>query len=117
MGLFRTAFFLPAAVGLAAAALLFYALYNDDHGPLDGILRALGLSTGRRLPRHPRQRLLSTVVMVTWRFAGFYMVILLTGLQAIPVEVYEAARMDGAGWWQQLLHITLPLLARPSRSC
>jgi multiple sugar transport system permease protein len=48
--------------------------------------------------------------MVTWRFAGFNMIILLTGLQAIPLEVYEAARTDGAGWWKTLWHVTLPLL-------
>jgi multiple sugar transport system permease protein len=51
--------------------------------------------------------------MITWRFAGFYMLIILTGLQAIPRDVYEAARVDGAGWWRTLRSITLPLL-RPT---
>jgi multiple sugar transport system permease protein len=51
--------------------------------------------------------------MVIWRFAGFNMLILLTGLQAIPTDVYEAARMDGGNRWQLFRHITLPLL-RPT---
>jgi multiple sugar transport system permease protein len=111
IGIFRTAFLLPAAVGLASSALLFYALYNNDFGPLDDILRAVGLIDGRAdFLGTPQSAFLSTVAMVTWRFAGFYMVILLTGLQAIPVEVYEAARMDGASWWQTLRGVTLPLL-------
>lgn len=111
VGIFRTAFLLPAAVGLASSALLFYALYNNEYGPLDDLLRALGLIEGNAdFLSTPGAAFRSTVVMVTWRFAGFYMVILLTGLQAIPTEVYEAARMDGASWWQTLRGVTLPLL-------
>jgi len=111
VGLFRTAFLLPAAVGLASSSLLFYALYNNDFGPLADILRALGLAHGPvDFLGTPNGAFVSTVVMVSWRFAGFNMIILLTGLQAIPLEVYEAARTDGAGWWKTLWHVTLPLL-------
>ncbi|MDB5244128.1 MAG: sugar transporter permease [Spirosoma sp.] len=111
VGFFRTAFLLPAAVGLASASLLFYAMYNNDFGPLGHIFRALGLSEGDpNFLGTPDHAFASTVAMVTWRFAGFNMIILLTGLQAIPLDVYEAAKIDGAGWWNQLRHITLPLL-------
>jgi multiple sugar transport system permease protein len=112
-GTLRTAFFLPGAVGFAAASLLFYSIYSDG-GPLDDLFMKLHLihqpvgwlST-------PGHALFSTVVMVIWRFAGFNMLILLTGLQAIPTDVYEAARMDGGNRWQLFRHITLPLL-RPT---
>jgi multiple sugar transport system permease protein len=112
-GMLRTAFFLPGAVGFAAASLLFYSIYSDG-GPLDDLFMKLHLidkpvgwlST-------PGHALFSTVVMVIWRFAGFNMLILLTGLQAIPTDVYEAARMDGGNRWQLFRHITLPLL-RPT---
>jgi multiple sugar transport system permease protein len=57
--------------------------------------------------------LFSTILLVLWRFAGFNMLILLTGLQSIPVDVYEAARTDGATRWQVFTKITLPLL-RPT---
>jgi multiple sugar transport system permease protein len=114
VGFFRTAFFLPAVVGLASASLLFYAMYNNEFGPVDDIFRLIGLSDGRvDFLGTPGNAFASTVAMVTWRFAGFNMLILLTGLQAIPTEVYEAARTDGASWWQTLRHITIPLL-RPT---
>jgi multiple sugar transport system permease protein len=47
-----------------------------------------------------------------WKIAGFTMVILLTGLQSIPAELMEAARIDGAGWWQRFRHLTLPLMRK-----
>jgi hypothetical protein len=72
VGFFRTAFLLPAAVGLASSSLLFYALYNNDFGPLDDILRGLGLIQGQAdFLGTPDNAFASTVVMVTWRFAGF----------------------------------------------
>ncbi|MEU6408393.1 sugar ABC transporter permease [Microbispora sp. NPDC046933] len=105
VGFFRTAFFLPGAVGFAAAALLFYGMLNNDVGPF-GFLGVKWTGT-------PNMALTSTIMLVLWRFAGFNMLILLTGLQSIPVEVYEAARSDGASRWQVFTKITLPLL-RPT---
>jgi multiple sugar transport system permease protein len=102
VGFLRTAYFLPGAIGFAAAALLFYGLYSDI-GPF-GSLNWLGT---------PNNALFATIALVIWRFAGFNMLILLTGLQSIPTDVYEAARVDGASRWQALRHITLPLL-RPT---
>ena len=97
VGFFRTAFFLPGAVGFASAALLFYGLLNNDFGPIDPILRTLGIiDEPVKWTGTPNMALFSTITLVIWRFAGFNMLILLTGLQAIPVEVYEAARSDGA---------------------
>ncbi len=114
VGFFRTAFFLPGAVGFAAAALLFYGMLNNDFGPIDPILRTLGpIDEPVKWIGTPNMALFSTITLVLWRFAGFNMLILLTGLQAIPVEVYEAARSDGAGRWQIFTRITLPLL-RPT---
>jgi multiple sugar transport system permease protein len=105
VGFFRTAFFLPGAVGFAAAALLFYGMLNNDFGPF-GFLGVNWIGT-------PDMALFSTILLVLWRFAGFNMLILLTGLQSIPVDVYEAAKTDGATRWQVFTRITLPLL-RPT---
>jgi multiple sugar transport system permease protein len=113
VGLLRTAYFLPGAVGFAAASLLFYGLYSDG-GPLDWILQGLGIvDEPVKWLGTPNMALFSTVAMVIWRFAGFNMLILLTGLQSIPTDVYEAARSDGANRWQVFRYITLPLL-RPT---
>ncbi|SEF15275.1 carbohydrate ABC transporter permease [Jiangella alba] len=114
VGLLRTAFFLPAAVGLTSAALLFYELYFAGLSPVDDALTGLGLiDKPIDWLGQPGTAFLSVVIMMTWRFAGFYMLILLAGLQSIPDDVYEAARLDGASRWQTLRHVTLPLL-RPS---
>jgi len=115
VGLFRTAFFLPGAVGFATASLLFYGLLSRDLGPVNSILQALGLLDRpvSWVSGSPNLALGSSIGLVVWRFAGFNMLILLNGLQAIPEDVYEAARVDGAGRWQQFWAITLPLM-RPT---
>lgn len=96
VGFFRTAYFLPVALGLASASLLFWALYSPSIGPIDPILQRLGLVDERvRWLGTPNMALFSTVVLIVWRFAGFFMLILLVGLQAISTDVYEAARVAG----------------------
>ncbi|WP_328847242.1 carbohydrate ABC transporter permease [Streptomyces sp. NBC_00258] len=113
-GFFRTVYFLPSALGLASASLLFWGLYSPTTGPLSSILESLGLVDDPvSFLGTSTSALLSTVFLIVWKFAGFYMLILLVGLQRIPHEVYEAARMDGASRGQIFRSITLPLL-RPS---
>jgi multiple sugar transport system permease protein len=112
-GFYRTAFFMPGVVGFGAASLLWVWLLNADAGLFGPAIQQLGLSE-----RPPN--LLSTfdttfwsiVVMVAWKTAGFTMIILLTGLQGIPADIQEAARMDGASSWQRFRRITLPMMRR-----
>ncbi|MCV2393299.1 sugar ABC transporter permease [Actinotalea sp. M2MS4P-6] len=108
-GLLRTAFLVPSALGLASASLLFYVLYSPLVGPAAGLMDRLGLS----FLGTPTAALLSTTFLIVWRFAGFYMLLMLVGLQGIPDDVFEAARVDGASRWQTFRRITLPLL-RPT---
>jgi multiple sugar transport system permease protein len=105
----RTAFLVPSALGLASASLLFYVLYSPIAGPFAPAMNALGLS----FLGTPDSALISTLFLVVWRYAGFYMLLMLVGLQGIPAEVYEAARIDGASPLQIFRHVTLPLL-RPT---
>jgi multiple sugar transport system permease protein len=113
-GFLRTAFLLPTALGLASASLLFYALYSPQVGPVSGWLERLGLGSGQvNVLGSAEGALWGTVFLIVWRFAGFYMLLLLVGLQGIPHEVYEAARIDGARTMQVFRRITLPLL-KPS---
>ena len=104
--LLRTAFLLPSALGLASASLLFYVLYSPIAGPFAGITQSLGFT----FLGTPTAALWSTVFLIVWRFAGFYMLLMMVGLQGIPGDVYEAARMDGASRIQTFFGITLPLL-------
>jgi len=114
VGMLRTVFLIPLAVGLAAASLLFWGFYSDSIGPVNPFLQDIGLIDKPILFFASHQNaFLSTVFMIIWKFVGLYMLILLVGLQAISTEYYEAASIDGAGRWQTFRHITLPLL-RPS---
>lgn len=113
-GLLRTAILVPSALGLASASLLFYALYSPDSGPFGQVMQGLGISNGPvSFLGTPGHALWSTVVLIVWRYAGFYMLLLLVALQGISADVYEAAEIDGAGRWQRFRRITLPLI-RPS---
>ena len=110
----RTAILVPSALGLASASLLFWGLYSPNIGPISPILESLGLiDEPISFLGTPDAALWSTVFLIIWRFTGFYMLILMVGLQGISPDIYEAANLDGAGRWKQFRHITLPLL-RPS---
>lgn len=113
VGAYRTIFFMPVVVGLATASLLFVWLANVDSGLFSPILRMFGV-TGRsaNLLATFDNAFLTIVVMVVWKIVGFTMIILLTGLQSIPTDLIEAARIDGASRWQRFRHLTLPLMRR-----
>lgn len=104
--LMRTAFLVPSALGLASASLLFYVLYSPIAGPFADLMKQWGFT----FLGTPDGALWSTLFLIVWRFAGFYMLLMLVGLQGIPDEVYEAARIDGANSWQTFWTITVPLL-------
>jgi multiple sugar transport system permease protein len=114
----RTAFLVPSALGLASASLLFYALYAPQSGPFAQLLTALGIGDGTvSFLGTPNAALWSTVAVIVWRFAGFYMLLLLVGLQGISSDIYEAAVVDGANRWQTFLNVTLPLLKSSLALC
>lgn len=113
IGVYRTAFFLPVVVGLGSASLLWVWLLNVDTGLFSPALKMLGLvERPKALLGQFDTAFISIVVMVVWKIAGFTMVILLTGLQSIPHELKEAARIDGAGPFRIFFKITFPLMRR-----
>lgn len=114
VGIYRAIFFLPVVIGMASASFLWFWLVNVDAGIATPLLTALGLidKPTDMLATFPTA--FSTVVlMVTWKTAGFAMILLMTGLQSIPEEIGEAARVDGAGPVSRFFLITLPLMRRP----
>jgi multiple sugar transport system permease protein len=115
-GALRTVFLVPVSLGLAAASLLAYGFFSPEIGPIGPSLEALGMAHGAiQFLGTPLNALLSTTFLVVWKYAGFYMLILLVGLQGISDDLYEAAALDGATGRQTFRLITLPLL-RPSLS-
>jgi multiple sugar transport system permease protein len=111
--LLRTLFFLPVVFPLSLVAVVWILIYAP--GP-DGMLNSVlhFITLGHWQPRdflHDPWLALPAIMLTSiWQGAGFQMVILLAGLQGIPAELYEAARIDGAGSWQRFWHITLPQL-------
>lgn len=108
---YRTALFMPVVMSFVVVSVLWTFIYNDQFGLVNNFLRSLGLDalTAPWLG-DVKTALNSLIVVDIWKWYGFHMVIFLAGLQAIPVELYEAARVDGASRWAQLFRITLPLL-------
>jgi multiple sugar transport system permease protein len=108
---FRAGFFLPTVVSIVVISLVWKGLYAPE-GPLSTLVRALGMTPPRWL-LEPETALASIMAMDVWAASGYYMVIFLAGLQAIPEELYESAALEGASSWQRFVHITLPML-RPT---
>lgn len=102
-------YFLPFSVSLIAAALVWQWIYDPLYGFLNWLLSLAGLPAQKWLQGLSQVRP-SLAAVTVWLRLGFDTMIFLAALQSIPGEYYEAARIDGAGGWQRLRHITLPLL-------
>ncbi|MFT4256620.1 MAG: sugar ABC transporter permease [Pseudoxanthomonas sp.] len=107
--LFRTALFAPVVTTLVAVAVIWRYLFHTEYGLVNWALGWLGVSPVDWLG-DPHWAMPTIIGFAAWKNFGYNMVILLAGLQAIPRELYEAARIDGAGRWRQFRHITLPML-------
>jgi multiple sugar transport system permease protein len=107
---FRTALFTPVVTTLVAVAVIWRYLLSTRYGLINYALGRLGLAPVDWLG-DPHWAMPAIILFAVWKSFGYNMVILLAGLQSIPQELYEAARMDGASTVQQFRHITLPSLA------
>ncbi len=112
-GVFRTVYYLPAVLSTAVIGLIFLAvLRSDETGLLNKLLSLVGIGPVPFL-LDATTAMPSIALAALWWTVGFNMLILLAGLQNIPEEVTDAARVDGASGWRLLVHITLPLIRRP----
>jgi len=113
-GLYRTLIFLPYPMMVVAVGIIWRWLYNDSVGLINYLLRMSGL-IDQPIAFLESYNFAMAAVMVAaiWQIVGFFMIILLTGLQNIPAHLYEAARIDGASPIHRFWRITLPLL-RPA---
>ncbi len=113
VGVYRTVYFIPVVMGLGAASLLWTWLFNDQVGAFSWILISLHLiKEPVQWLATPTGAMLSIIVMIIWKTVGFTMTLFVVGLQAIPGEFFEAAKIDGASQADQLRYITLPLMRR-----
>jgi len=109
-GLFRTCIFLPCATGLVAYSMIFRTLFTYD-GMVNNLLMKMGiLSEAINWLNDPIYAKAVIIIGLIWRWTGYNMVFFLSGMQGIEYSIYEAARIDGANAYQQLIKITIPLL-------
>lgn len=107
----RTALFLPVIISMVVASLLWRMIYDPNFGVLNSALKAIGLSSLAHPWLADTHTVMPAIIIVSlWKSLGFYMVIFYAGLQAIPLDLYEVASLDGANGWQKLLHVTAPML-------
>lgn len=109
---YRVAYFIPNVTSMVAMAIVFGSVFSDSFGLANAALQALHLPTVSWLSSSAGIKI-TLAVMVIWRWTGYNTIIYLAALQAIPAELYESARVDGARMWQIFLRITVPML-RPA---
>jgi multiple sugar transport system permease protein len=110
VGLFRTALFAPVVTTLVAVAVIWRYLLHTRYGFINHVLDSVGVAPVDWLG-DPDWSMPAIILFAVWKNFGYNMVILLAGLQTIPSDLYEAARIDGANSWQRFRHVTVPALA------
>jgi len=105
----RVLYFLPVITSPIALAVIFAFMFNRNYGLLNSLLVMVGLPRQGFL-NDPGQAMYVLIAIAVYQYLGYYIVIYLAGLQGVPQDYYDAARVDGANSWQSFRHITLPLL-------
>ncbi|HEX8631318.1 MAG TPA: sugar ABC transporter permease [Catenuloplanes sp.] len=105
---FRTAAFFPYVTSIVAIAVVWNMLFSPEVGPFNQALRAIGIDQPPGWTASADWSMPAVIIVGTWRDMGYYMLLFLAGLQTIPRELYEAARMDGADAWQRFRNVTIP---------
>ncbi|RHV34921.1 sugar ABC transporter permease [Ruminococcus sp. OM05-10BH] len=109
--LFRTIYFSPVVISMTSCSLIWLWIYNDLYGILNYILQELHIIDDPILWMGTEKTSLPAIVfMITWKMAGFSMLIILAAFQSVDTEVYESASIDGASKARQFFHITLPII-------
>ncbi|MCB7137431.1 carbohydrate ABC transporter permease [Cellulosimicrobium marinum] len=110
---FRTVAFFPYITSVVAIAVVWNMLFSPEFGPINQFLRLLGVDDPPGWTTSSAWAMPAVILVSVWREMGYYMLLLLAGLQTVPAQLYEAARMDGANAWQRFWNVTLPGL-RPT---
>jgi multiple sugar transport system permease protein len=110
----RAVVFLPVVIGLGASSLLWYWLFNYDFGLINRALTDLGIAQKPVLwfGADADLAMWAVIASIVWKVVGFGMLLFVAAIQAIPKEINEATMVDGAGYWQRVWNVTLPLTYR-----
>jgi raffinose/stachyose/melibiose transport system permease protein len=116
-GVLRTIVFVPYVVAEVIAGVIWFQLLQPGSGVVDHLVTAVGLSTPEQgFLGTPSITLVTVFVVLTWKYLGLAVLLFMAGLQSIPDELYEAAQIDGATWWQVQRRIAIPLLGPTIRT-
>jgi len=107
---FRSAFFFPYIASLVAVGAVWNMLFQPDYGPINEILKAVGVSNPPRWVVSTDWAMIAVIIVSIWRYMGYYMIVYIAALQGISISLYEAASIDGANGWKKLRYITIPML-------
>ncbi len=110
---FRTAAFFPYITSIVAIAVVWNMLYSPERGPINQFLTSIGLAHPPGWTTSTDWAMPAVILVGVWREMGYYMLLFLAGLQTIPPELHDAAKVDGANVWQRFRNVTLPCL-RPT---
>ncbi|MFC3746960.1 carbohydrate ABC transporter permease [Paenibacillus sp. GCM10012306] len=115
---FRNIYFFPVVMSTTMVSLLWVKIYDPNIGMLNELLEVIGLGGWTQAwLGDTATALLSVLIVTTWHYVGYNMLMLFAGIQGIPEQYYEAAKLDGATGWIAVRHITLPLIADVIRVC
>lgn len=109
LSLYRTIYFLPVVAAPSAVAMIWRWLFNSDYGLINFVLNKLGMNSVQWIS-NPNIAISTIIIVGIWSAIGYNMILLLSGLQEIPKDYYESAKIDGAGPVRQFFSITLPLV-------
>jgi multiple sugar transport system permease protein len=109
--IFRAVFFFPYIASVVACAITWQLLFHPGAGPINSILKMVGIGTPPRWLASRDTAMISVIIVYVWQVAGYYMVMFLAGLQTIPDSLYESAEIDGATYLRKLFSITIPMLS------
>lgn len=110
-GLFKTVFYFPSITAMVAVAIVWGMMFNPNGGPVNNFLMSIGVKNPPGWIVSTKWSMASVVLVSIWKSAGYYMIMILSGLLSIPGEYYEAALIDGANGWKKFWNITWPLLS------
>lgn len=116
-GILRTIVFVPYVVAEVIAGVIWFQLLQPEYGVVDGLVEAIGLTPPEQgFLGTPSIALWTVFAVLTWKYLGLAILLFLAGLQGVPNELYEAAQMDGASWWQVQRRIAIPLIGPTIRT-
>ena len=107
---FQNAYYVPVALSASAVSMMFYFIYHPDIGVLNGVIRLFDPGFSQAWLADERTAMLAVCIKVAWQFVGYHMILFVAGVTSISPDLFEAAKVDGASWWQTVRYVITPLM-------